>query len=262
MNITTSLSTADASSIIRLLGEVAVVEGGLATQKRYLMDGLAGIIDADSWAWATTSKFQSDKVPLSSGFLTGGFSPQQFAKFQEALEHPDTAVLNGALTREFEQRQSHLTRHRDQIDTAGLFHKSAVYPIWIAAGVEQVIMSVRPSGDRFLSTVATYRRPGRPPFSPREVKIAHIVLSEVPWLHEVLPSGIGSVVNQLSPRQRIILNLLVEGQSRSQIAEHLSLSAATVDGYVKDVFRYFGVHSQPALMARFSMGDGGDGQVI
>jgi DNA-binding CsgD family transcriptional regulator len=258
MNTTASLSTADASSIIRLLGEVAIVEGSLAAQKRYLMDGLATIIDADSWAWATSCRFQSDEVPLNSGFLSGGFSPQQFAKFQEALEHPDTAVLNAGLTREFELRQTHLTRHRDQIDTEGLFYKSAVYPIWIAAGVEQVIMSVRPSGDRYISNAGLYRRQGRPPFSPREVKIAHIVLSEVPWLHDVLPSGLGTVVTQLTPRLRITLNLLVEGQSRTQIAEHLGLSVATVDGYVKDVFRHFRVHSQPSLMARFSVGDGGD----
>lgn len=258
MDIPASLSTADASSVIRLLGEVAIVEGGLMAQKRHLMEGLARIIDADSWAWATSCRFESDEVPLNSGFLSGGFSPQQFAKFQEALEHPDTAVLNGALTREFEARQTHLTRHRDQIDPAGLFHQSAVYPIWIAAGVEQVIMSVRPSGDRYISNAGIYRRQGRSPFSPRDVKIAHIVLSEVPWLHDVLPSGLGTMVTQLAPRQRITLNLLIEGQTRAQIAEHLGLSVATVDGYVKDVFRHFGVHSQPSLMARFSMGDGGD----
>ncbi len=255
----TSLSVVDATAIIRLLGEVAALESDLMTQKRSLLDGLSVLIQADSWAWATTCKFKADENPQSAGFLTGGFSPSQFAKFQEALEHPDTAMLNSSLTREFEKKPCHLTRLRDQMDVEQNFVKSAVHHIWIAAGVEQVIMSVRPAGERFLSTVAVYRRPGRIPFTLRESRIVHIVLSEVPWLHEsILSSSIGTQVSRLTPRQRITLNLLLEGQTRKQISEHLELSPHTIDGYVKEVFRFFNVHSQPALIARFQNGDGGD----
>ncbi len=122
------LNIDDARAIIRLLGEVASRTDGHDARKRHLMDGLGGLIDADSWAWATTFRFESGEIPLSSGFLTGGFDAAQSAKFQEALEHP----------------------------------------------------------------------------------------------------------------------------------AHLNLSIHTVDGYVKDVFRHFKVHSQPALIARFQNGDGGD----
>lgn len=251
------LSTSEAAAVIRLVGDTAAVEGGLVAQKRYLMSGLAELIQADSWAWATTSRFEAEEVPSSAGFLADGFSPEEYARFHEALEHPDTAILNATFMQELTEKQTHLTRHRDQMDREGYFHRSAVYPIWQAAGVEHVILSARPS-QRFLSHAGLYRRPGREPFSAQEVKVAHIVLSEVPWLHEVLTSELGSVVNQLSPRQRIVLNLLVEGQSRGDITQHLGLSAHTVGEYVKDIFRHFGVHSQPELIARFRRGDGGD----
>ncbi len=52
--------------------------------------------------------------------------------------------------------------------------------------------------------------------------------------------------------------LLLQGYTRARIAEHLGLSPATVNGYVKEVFRHLGVHSQPELIARFRSGDGGD----
>ena len=45
-------------------------------------------------------------------------------------------MINAAFTAEFEKKPGHLTRLRDQIDANGHFQKSAVYPIWIAAGVE------------------------------------------------------------------------------------------------------------------------------
>ncbi len=254
-----TLSEIDARAIVRLLGEVSTIEGDLVAQKRHLMVGLCSLIAADSWAWATTFHFAPEEVPLNSGFLTGGFDAEQFAKFQEALEHPDTAVLNAALTTEFDKKQIHLTRLRDQIDVNGHFPKSAVYPIWLAAGVEQVIQSIRPSQRGALSHIGLYRRPGSPPFITRESRITHILLSEVPWLHDdVLSNDLGSRVTRLSPRQRITLNLLLEGQTRKQISEHLELSPHSIDSYVKEVFRFFNVHSQPALIARFQNGDGGD----
>jgi len=253
------LSEPDARAIVRLLGEVVAIEDGLVDQKQFLMTGLSALIDADSWAWATTFSFQPDEVPLSSGFLTDGFSPEQSSKFQEAIEHPDTGMLNAAFTHEFEQKKTHLTRLRDQIDVHGRFRQTAVYPIWIAAGVEQVILSIQQGRGGALSQIGVYRRPGRPPFNARDSRVTHIILGEVPWLHAaVLPSSLGSTVTRLAPRQRITLNLLLEGQSRAEIAKHLGLSVHTVDGYVKDVFRFFNVHSQPALIARFQHGDGGD----
>lgn len=249
----------DVRAILRLLGEVAEIEGFTA-QKQALLNGLSILIDADSWAWATTCKFAPNEVPVSSGFLSGGFSPAQYAKFQEALEHPDTGMLNAHFTNEFAQKRTHLTRLRDQIDVDNQFPQTQVFHIWKEAGVEHVLLSIRPGREAGgLSQIGIYRRPGRQPFTSRESRIAHIVLSEVPWLHEaMLPPDLNSGVMQIAPRERITLNLLLEGQSRRQIAAHLGISENTVGGYVKSVFRHFGVHSQPELIARFRVGDGGD----
>lgn len=259
MQETYTLTTEEAEAIIILLGEVAVTPGGLEAQKNKLMSSLATLLEADSWAWAVAYQFKPKEVPLNSGFITGGFSPEEFAKYQEALEHPDTAILNAGLTEEFARKGTHLTRLREQVDAAGYFEKSAVHPIWMAAGVEQVIQSVRPRRDGAISHLGFYRRPGRQPFTAREARIAHIILSEVSWLHEA-PTGseLGPAVVSLTPRLRMTLNLLLEGQSRAQIAMHLGLSPATLAGYVKEVFRQFHVHSQPELIARFRNGDGGD----
>jgi hypothetical protein len=45
------ISEADARSLVRLVAEVASLNGSIQTKKRHLMTNLAGIIDADAWAW-------------------------------------------------------------------------------------------------------------------------------------------------------------------------------------------------------------------
>jgi DNA-binding CsgD family transcriptional regulator len=252
------LSEADAAAVIRLLGDVAGQENDLAAQRVFLMNGLCVLIEASAWAWATACKVEPGEAPSNAGFYFGGFTPEQFAKFQEAIEHPDTAIINAAFTREFAEKKTHLTRRREQIDPENHHLRSSVWPIWQAAGVGQIIMSIRPGERNSQAIMALYRPPGAPPFTPRDSRIAHIVLSEIPWLYELVPSKLGVTVTQLSPRQRITLNLLLEGQDRKQIAEHLGISYHTVDEYAKEVYRYFSVHSQPELIARFRSGDGGD----
>lgn len=57
-------------------------------------------------------------------------------------------------------------------------------------------------------------------------------------------------LDELTPRQRDVLDCLTQGMSRSQIAEHLVLSPHTVRTHVQELFRKADVHSTLALLAR------------
>jgi len=253
------LEQADVRAMVRLVGEVAAVEGDIVAKKHFLMGGLCELIGASSWAWALVCSFAPGEVPAYVGHLHGGFTEAEFAKFLQACEHPDMGRLNGALTREFEATSRHLTRLRQQLDPEGFFYRSESFPLWTEAGVDAVIMSVRPLPRGGQSMIGTYRRPREPLFTEREARIAHIVLSEIGWLHELgLPQDRGTGVPDLSPRRRVTLYLLLEGQSRKQIADHMEISVHTVGDYIKEVYRHFGVRSQAELMRRFLQGDGGD----
>ena len=63
---------------------------------------------------------------------------------------------------------------------------------------------------------------------------------------------------RLTPRARVVLNMLLDGRSRKGIAGHLGIRENTVAGYQKDIYRHFQVNSHAALMRRFQTGDGGD----
>jgi DNA-binding NarL/FixJ family response regulator len=96
-------------------------------------------------------------------------------------------------------------------------------------------------------------------FTERDSHLAHIVLNEVPLLHQVgMPHASSRTLPQFPPRCRLIMNHLVRGQTRPDIARQLGISKQTVNGYVKQVFKHFRLHSQAELIARFTRGDGRD----
>ena len=253
------LGEADSHAIVRLLGEVCAHPGDHAARKHYLMDGLCRIIDADRWAWGLAAQMEPGKPSVHISLLHGGFSEEAYAAFTQAYNHPEMSAIHAGFAKELAERRCHLTRLRQQMDPDANYKKTAAYPFWKKADIEGVIMGLRPLDATTFSIIGIYRRRSAPLFTERENRIAHILLSEVPVLHaEGWPDDHGATLPALSARKRTVMALLVQGYTRAGIASHLKLSPHTVNDYVKEVFRHFGVHSQAELTTRFRRGDGGD----
>jgi DNA-binding CsgD family transcriptional regulator len=88
--------------------------------------------------------------------------------------------------------------------------------------------------------------------------LLHIILGEIPWLHAAgWPEERDVPLTRLSPRERMVLNLMLDGKSRQEMANVLGLSVHTVGEYVKSVYQFFRVGSHAGLMTKFL-----DGPVI
>lgn len=224
------------------------------------MDRLCALIGADYWTWAIAADLRPGVLPAWVLHLHGGFDDEKIARFVRAQEHPDLAILTAPFAALLAANGRHTTRLRQQTDPEDFFSRSGAFPIWKELDISPGIMSCRPVDATTLSAISIHRKMDRPFFSERESRLAHILLSEIPWLH---PRGANAgdvgAVPSLSPRKRSVLMLLVAGQTRAEIATHLGLSPHTVNGYVKEIFGHFGVNSQAQLAARFLAGDGGDG---
>ena len=253
-----TLAESDVRRIVRLLGEVIVAPGEIHDKRRLLMDGLCELIDATAWVWSM-SQFHPDKPPSSIGLIHGGFDEPRFARLLEAINHPALEAVSRPSSLELQEKGTHLTRTRLQMDPQSLLDQSAVGPYFEKANIGPIIMSLRPMKGGGVNAIRLYRTLGEPPFNERESKVAHIILSEVPWLHyEAFPDQACHEITNLYPRHRTVLNCLCEGWSRQKIADHLGLSINTVHGYAKVIFKHFGVHTQSQLVTRFTKGDGGD----
>ncbi|MGC1479966.1 MAG: hypothetical protein WA771_05660 [Chthoniobacterales bacterium] len=253
------LAETDVRAIVRLLAEAAAQRGGHTEIKRRLMRGLCKLIEVNAWVWVMTAKMVPGEMPVYVGYQHGGFSDEEMAKFILVQSHPEMARLTEPFARELRAATGLITRSLQQILAVDDFESSPAIELWNACGFHPRCLNSRPLDGGGFAGFALYRRVGRPLLTDREVRIAHIVASEVPWLFAMgWPEDRGGSVPGLAPRCWAVHEMLLQGYSRSRITEHLGTSRHTVDGYVKDIFREVGVRSQAELMARFFLGDRGD----
>jgi len=253
------LGDGDVRAMVRLLAEVAAETGSVNRKRERLMEGLCRLIDAQAWLWAAAPSLVPGEQPVYLYHQMGGLPPEQITQYLLAVEHPDTGEMTTPFALELQAAGTHLTRLRQQIISDERFNSSPARHLWAKAGLGPLILSFRPLDQGALSTIGVYRKLEAPPFTPRESKIVHIVLSEVDWLHvDGLPVEESRSLPALSPRCRMVFTQLLHGHSRKKIAADLGLSVHTVNDYIKTLFTHFGVRSTPELLARFRLGDGHD----
>lgn len=100
----------------------------------------------------------------------------------------------------------------------------------------------------------------RTPLGPKRLTISTIVLrgDAAPTILHLLcetvesapDSPVGGQESDLTPRQRQILLLLVDGVRAKEIAARLTLSETTVRNHIKAILRELGAHSQLEAVAR------------
>jgi DNA-binding NarL/FixJ family response regulator len=241
---------------MRLLGNTAAVEGDHTEKKRFLMDGLCELIRADAWVWALGTWGKIGDPPVYVGIMHGGFDVERFAKMLKVFEHPHNGEIVGPWLYEVTHQRKHSTYSLADLDVDGVFSESEVAVLMANANIGEFFVSGYPVDDSSMSAITAYRSNGAEPFSAREIKIAHLLFREVSWLHTAAWSHkITSKAPQLYPRQRVVLNLMLDGLGRKQIGNEMALTENTVAGYIKDIYRHFEVNSQAQLMSKFIVGN-------
>lgn len=247
-----SIDEADARDMVRLLGNTAAIDGGHQEKKRHLMDGLCQLLVADAWLWALSCQIDPEGAQTYANYARGNFDEVRFSAYLKAVEHPDMREAAAPFFGAIAATGRPVTMLQQEMDPKGITLEGDLQRLWEAADIGPVILSGHPLDASSLSGIGVYRRVGGRPFTSREKQLVHLVLCEVPWLHMLgWPEDRGVTVPRLTPQQRIVLNLLLDGLPRKAIASHMKISENTVAGYAKDVFRHFDVHSQPALMHKF-----------
>src|SRR4051794_21182049 len=216
-----ALAEEDVRAMVRLLADVAVVEGGFAEQKHAVMRGLQKLVDADGWLWSVTAIEADTHTPICTGLMHSGLSEDQLAGWLEASQSncpPPEDEPCFKLTCE----GKHFTRTRQQlVPDEEWYSHPAVIRHRLRRGLDHFLYSVYPLKTADMcSAIGFFRHTGREPFTDRESRIAHILLSEVEWLHYAeLPSERQRKVPELSPRERIVLIMLIEAHDKDRIAD-------------------------------------------
>lgn len=249
------VSEKDARAMVRLVGETAAVAATSSYQecRKFLLNGLCEMIGADAWLWSLS---RVDAKTQKIYYLTsqnGGMNKKQLEYLSALVEHPSTTEAASGFGMALTVTQKPITMNRTQIDPEDKIYQGEVAELWQATGFKGLVMSGHPLDQDSYSHLSIYRNSQKIEFDQRETQIAHIVLSEVRWLHAMgWPEDRGVTIPKLTPQQRKVLHLLTEGYARKEMAEVLGISENTIAGYVKDVYRHFEVHSQTELVRKFT----------
>ncbi|MFC4994486.1 helix-turn-helix transcriptional regulator [Rubritalea tangerina] len=248
----------DVECVLRAMSAVAILDGTVRQKKVRLMRELAMLTQSDCWVWTLLPPMVPGDKPVAVDFIHGGFEEDRFAWYLQAIEHADMGELNAPFIEEVMGKAGRqTTRLRQEIDPDHQFYEKDVYALWRAANIAPLVLSARVMVDGSMSIAALYRDFEKPLYEERERRLMDLMLSQVDWFHQheaSLSLCDHARSEHLSPRQRTILNLLLSGGVRKEIANQLGISENTVSGYIKELYRIYGVHSQAELLKRFRDG--------
>jgi DNA-binding CsgD family transcriptional regulator len=252
-----SLDFNDVEAVLRLASLAADPFSTSHAQQRKseLFSGLCQLLEADVWTWIT------GQVPLEKShgvaticLLDGGWqSDQERAKGVGLLTHPAFQTAIDEIVREAFLKQRCLTElRRHRIDDQA-WQSCPAGQAWREAGFDHFLCSILPRAGGLYSGVRYYRRVGKPAFCERDRSLVALAFENVCWLHPIAasPTSANGALCSLSPRERQVMLLLLEGDSRKEVARKLSLSQHTVADYLKVIYRKLGVCSRGELLAKY-----------
>jgi DNA-binding CsgD family transcriptional regulator len=248
----TDISSQDYEAAISLLARLAEPTGlAVPERKRKFAGGVAAIIDADAWSWSSIAIDHANPGVFATSCQIGdGWQSEAEQSRANGLFVSDRT--NSA------PQTSVYTALQAGTPTTFLFrelrraHASASSQ---AAEELQLLVSFFPIDEDAATQVMFYRRSHHADFTLREKQIVALLFGQVEWLHRhgVHPQAQRQVL-KLSPRERQVLTLMLNGDSRKKIAAKLGIREYTVAGYQKKLHRSFGVTSRAELQAHFFFG--------
>jgi DNA-binding CsgD family transcriptional regulator len=250
------ISRADINAIVALHANICDPSISVSVQERRirLIQQLSALVEADIWSLVTgiiNPEVTGDAMVYSCH--DGGFKDaQERGDFYRIILHPDMAArIQTPLTKAVAENCPIAMRRGDLIaDDEWL--TQYVSEIWRSAGFDDFILVAVPQAKGY-SALGVHRRLGRPRFGERELAIVEIVFTQIAWLHREINNPVAAeAALRLSPRERQVLVLLLEGASRASIASALKISVHTVVDYISEIYKEVGVNSHKQLLAHFA----------
>ncbi|VGO22025.1 response regulator transcription factor [Pontiella sulfatireligans] len=247
-----SIGKDDLASVARLLGNLAIKSGSLNDKRRGFISGLAGLIEADGWLWTIGRIDPRRKTPMQMDMLFGGLTDHQVAALLDSPSDTKSPSPCDPSLAALVAEGKHFVRTRQQLVGDEVWYSNAnTQTYFLQHGIDECMYAINPQAEQGFSGIGFFRHTDRPPFSERERLIVETVTTEIGWLYGGAPTQRGADTERLTPRLRSVLTLLLEGYLCNQIADLLHLSPHTVKGYIRDIYRHFGVKSQLALIRHF-----------
>ena len=246
-------------ALVRLVGEVREIHRLDPSRPRHLIAGLNLIVGATAGGCVIDSDF----VPAGRG----SFRPAVLDGW-EASTLPALSILDShgsafsPLVRGLMQRcpltpgAVFTATRQELVADSSWYEDPYVRDHLLPTHLDHAIYSsARSASPKVVQGLGFHREKKDRPFDARDralIQLFHLEFGAL--LLPSQPSVASSTQARLAPRQRQVLELLLEGLADKEIAERLGISRHTVNQYTKVIYRRFGVTSRALLMARLRRG--------
>ena len=171
---------------------------------------------------------------------------------QKALE--DSAPLSQIMVRKvLDNIRTPVTAIASESGTEKWFETVLVDRYLSLMGYADCIISMWAATRNRAIFLVVHRREIDPPFSEKDTTLVSLMLRAMAPIvdRELVQSAAINMHEQMSPREREILLMLLAGDSEKQIASNICRSVHTVHTFVRQIYRHFNVSSRGELMAQF-----------
>ncbi len=248
--------SAQISSLLTAVAVIGEATPELAERRSSILTVLAEATGADAgcWSWGRGTPTADTVVPLA--IVDFGMNDQQrmgLMSFGTAAEMKD-AFHSRVLGRM--AGGSYVTTLRQQIYSDEAWTGQGFLQIQMnRCGWNEWLHGIRYSVRDNWSALLFLRNTGSSPFEEMERQLADIALTAIPWLHATGEDSIPrDKLMGLTPRQRTVMFMLLDGQPRKVIAHHLGLSEDTIGDHIKAIYIHLQVRSAVELAALFLRG--------
>jgi len=239
--------------LIRWITAPSFIALSVAEKRESLTEHLSRSIDAQVgfWGWGRGMPMDNGIAPIAS--ILVGFTPEQKIGLHQMALSENTHELLNVPVRELLRLDSHVSVTRSQFWTDEQWNRDErVKESFHRFGFDDWLVSVDYFREDTWNNLTFFRALGAPPFGEAEKQLVDLAMASISWLRpnvaDIVPA---STFVDLSPRQRTVLMLLLEGLSRKQIAANLEITLHTVNDHCKELYTRFGVNSSSELSARF-----------
>jgi DNA-binding CsgD family transcriptional regulator len=248
-----SVPSPTAARLVESVIAVANLYSGLAERRQAVLEEVADLIGADAgwWAWGRGHPTSSTVVPLAQ--LSFGFTPEKLAIVREwGLDQESDRTFRRKILEQM-GGANQLTSLRCDIFSDAEWHARHPFRALLArAGWNAWVHCVRYSSLDTWSNFFLTRNAGRPDFSRDDCAALDLTMSGVTWMHSGVEESLPpATFVGLTPRQRTVMLMLLDGAARKTIARQLGIAEDTVGDHIKSIYGHFKVGSSTELAALF-----------
>lgn len=247
------MSREEVVALLKLVSSTEALTPDRAVRRQRLLDTLVKYVAADAgyYCWGRGHPDSSEVTPVA--IIHSGFTPDEFAKFATLAMAPEGKRWSAAPIAQRLQLAPLATISRSNAWSDDVWYESDFFKNCLEPnGWDDWLCAVCYISKDTWFNLSFIRRLRREPFTDREVRVVDCIAAGVAWLapqvSEAIPSE--SFIG-LSPRQRLVMLMLLDGMARKDIATSLGVTLHTINDHVKAVYQRFGINSATELAAKF-----------